>query len=302
MWRPLRPEGGRGQPGVCLSVFPAKEERRRLGIASGDLGRWSLPILADLDHRWKRFTALQAGLRPVTPRALSLALKQMLAVRLVDRRLESGFPPIPFTASPGADTRWCGRWTGRASLDDTPVPSARGGMAALARNGCLTPFVSPPVPSQRKGRCMRKLAMIAAAVAMAIAMPALAKPGKGQGHHGPAVHAKGKSGAHGTHARTRPRTVVRTKAGNRYGVNACPPGLAAKGNGCLPPGQARKIFNVGQRIPTGYNFYTPYSDIPMAYRDRYGIPTGQQYIYRDQSVYVVDPTTNLVSRIIDLID
>jgi len=143
---------------------------------------------------------------------------------------------------------------------------------------------------------MRKLALILGTAAMAIAMPALAKPGKGHGH-GPAVHAKGKSGAH-----VRTRSRARTVATPNYGANACPPGLAAKGNGCLPPGQARKLFNVGQRIPTGYNFYTPYSGIPLAYRDRYGIPTGYQYIYRDRSVYVVDPTTSLVTRIIDLID
>ena len=149
---------------------------------------------------------------------------------------------------------------------------------------------------------MRNLAMIVATAAMAMAMPALAKPGKSQGHHGPSVHAKGKGGAHRTHVRTRDRTVVRTKAGKRYGANACPPGLAAKGNGCLPPGQARKLFNVGQRIPIGYNFYTPYSDIPLAYRDRYGLMTDGRYIYRDDSIYVVDPTTSLVTRIIDLID
>jgi hypothetical protein len=75
-----------------------------------------------------------------------------------------------------------------------------------------------------------------------------------------------------------------------------------KGNGCLPPGQARKLYNVGQRIPTGYRNYSDYDDIPAAYRDRLGIPTGQRYIYRDDTVYVVDPATRLVSRIFDLID
>lgn len=149
---------------------------------------------------------------------------------------------------------------------------------------------------------MRKLAMIAATVAMAAAMPALAKPGKGHGQgHGPAVHAKGKSGVHGAQGRTR-TNVVRTRAGNRYGANACPPGLAAKGNGCLPPGQAKKLFAVGQRVPIGYNYYTPYGEIPVAYRDRYGLMTDGRYIYRDDSIYVVDPTTSLVTRIIDLID
>jgi hypothetical protein len=142
---------------------------------------------------------------------------------------------------------------------------------------------------------MRKLALIVGTAAMAVAMPALAKPGKG--NQGPAVHAKGKSGAHTTRVRARNRTVVTPN----YGANACPPGLAAKGNGCLPPGQARKLFNVGQRIPTGYNFYTPYSDLPLAYRDQYGLTDGYRYIRRDQSLYVVDPTTSLVTRIIDLI-
>jgi hypothetical protein len=148
---------------------------------------------------------------------------------------------------------------------------------------------------------MRKLAMIAATAAMAMAMPALAKPGQGKGH-GPSVHAKGKSGAHGAHSGARPQTVLSPRKGSRYGANACPPGLAAKGNGCLPPGQARKLFNVGQRIPTGYNFYTPYSQIPVAYRDRYGLMTDGRYIYRDDSIYVVDPRTSLVTSIIDLID
>jgi hypothetical protein len=32
---------------------------------------------------------------------------------------------------------------------------------------------------------------------------------------------------------------------------SCPPGLAKKGNGCLPPGQARKRYVVGQPLPAG---------------------------------------------------
>ncbi|MBC5782097.1 hypothetical protein H8N03_04015 [Ramlibacter sp. USB13] len=30
----------------------------------------------------------------------------------------------------------------------------------------------------------------------------------------------------------------------------CPPGLAKKNNGCMPPGQAKKQWNVGQPLPT----------------------------------------------------
>ena len=37
----------------------------------------------------------------------------------------------------------------------------------------------------------------------------------------------------------------------------------------MPPGQAKRIFREGQRVPTNYRYYTPYDDIPMALRDRY---------------------------------
>ncbi|HYE27712.1 MAG TPA: hypothetical protein VEA61_05710 [Allosphingosinicella sp.] len=175
---------------------------------------------------------------------------------------------------------------------------------------------------------MRKLLLAAGAAAIAIAMPATAKPGKGGGHAG--AHGKSGTVVSGGKARTDLRAAARARtrtgvgvvrirdrdgdgipdhrdrvdnrAAGRYGVDACPPGLAAKANGCLPPGQARKIFNVGQRIPVGYNFYTPYGEIPLAYRDRYGLVTDGRYIYRDNSIYVVDPATSLVTRIIDLID
>ena len=120
---------------------------------------------------------------------------------------------------------------------------------------------------------MRILILAAGAIAIAAAPPAFAKPGKGKGHDA-----------------------------SRAAVAGCPPGLAKKRNGCLPPGQARKLYRVGQRIPTGYRHYSDFDDIPLVYRDRFGIPIGQRYIYRDNVVYVVDPTTRLVSRIFDLID
>jgi hypothetical protein len=122
---------------------------------------------------------------------------------------------------------------------------------------------------------MRILILAAGALAMGAVAPAFAKP--------PPGHGRGTGNPHAAH-----------------GPRACPPGLAKKHNGCLPPGQARRLFNLGQRVPTSYNF-NDYDDIPLALRDRYQIPSGQDYIYRDQSVYVVDPRTRLVTKIIDLL-
>jgi DNA-binding HxlR family transcriptional regulator len=71
------------------------EQRRNLGLDHGCLGRWSLPLVARLDRRWAQFSWLQAQLSPISPRSLSLGLKQLLEVGLVDRRLEDAFPPKP---------------------------------------------------------------------------------------------------------------------------------------------------------------------------------------------------------------
>jgi hypothetical protein len=36
-----------------------------------------------------------------------------------------------------------------------------------------------------------------------------------------------------------------------HGRGGCPPGLAKKHNGCLPPGQAKKRYAVGRAMPKG---------------------------------------------------
>jgi Ni/Co efflux regulator RcnB len=36
-----------------------------------------------------------------------------------------------------------------------------------------------------------------------------------------------------------------------YGRGNCPPGLAKKNNGCLPPGQAKKRYTIGAPLPSG---------------------------------------------------
>lgn len=165
---------------------------------------------------------------------------------------------------------------------------------------------------------MRKLILIASAAAMAASMPALAKPGHSGGQGGAHAGAKGGKAHSGAHAKAkapvrRHRVTAadrngngildsreRRTAGSRYGTNDCPPGLAKKNNGCLPPGQANKLFTQGQRLPAGYNFFTDYGDIPARYRD--DIPEtyrsgDYRYIYRDDRVYVVDPVTRLVRGI-----
>jgi hypothetical protein len=63
-------------------------------------------------------------------------------------------------------------------------------------------------------------------------------------------------------------------------------------------------YREGQRLPRTYRSYTTYNGIPSRYRNR--IPSAYRnsryrYIYRDNAIYVVDPTTQLVRSIVDLL-
>ena len=88
---PLRPEYVLTRRGHAVA-----ERCRRLLAATDDdvvLRKWSLPVLAAL-VRPARFSELRAALPGVTPRALALALKDLQAAGLIQRRVdEEAYPP-----------------------------------------------------------------------------------------------------------------------------------------------------------------------------------------------------------------
>ena len=83
--------------------------------------------------------------------------------------------------------------------------------------------------------------------------------------------------------------------GRRYGGEICPPGLAKKRPACIPPGQ---VGRNGTMVPTGWDFIN-YGDIPMSVRDRYDLDDDNRYVYRDGRLFVVNPTTNLIIRVLN---
>ena len=91
---------------------------------------------------------------------------------------------------------------------------------------------------------IRIILLGAAALTMATPSMTMADPGKHRSgaHHAAKAPGKGKA----THSHKRVST------GNRYAGKACPPGLAKKYPGCIPPGQWKK----GYRIPSGWASYT----------------------------------------------
>jgi hypothetical protein len=78
----------------------------------------------------------------------------------------------------------------------------------------------------------------------------------------------------------------------------CPPGLAKKGNGCLPPGQAKKRFAQGQRLER--DWFEGYS-VPVAYRSFYQDSPQHYYRYDDDGyIYRAERGSDLISAIIPL--
>ena len=127
-----------------------------------------------------------------------------------------------------------------------------------------------------------KQALILAGAALAFtATPAVAKPGHSKGHGN--VHANHHAGPMG------------------YGVGGCPPGLAKKGNGCMPPGQTKKLYRVGQRYPGSYGNLWSYDQIPYNLRTRYGFDDDYRYYYGDGYLYRVDPKTLLIQQVVSAI-
>jgi hypothetical protein len=70
------------------------------------------------------------------------------------------------------------------------------------------------------------------------------------------------------------RVAVREYYGEYYRSGRCPPGLAKKNNGCMPPGQAKK-WRVGRPLPPGIVYY----DLPQPLIARLGAPPpGYTYV------------------------
>jgi DNA-binding HxlR family transcriptional regulator len=90
---PTRPEyiltdKGRHVAPACARIL---RELRNGRLEDVVLKKWSMPILLALG-RESRYTELRRTVG-ATPRALTLALKELMARGLVERRVQAGFPP-----------------------------------------------------------------------------------------------------------------------------------------------------------------------------------------------------------------
>ena len=97
----------------------------------------------------------------------------------------------------------------------------------------------------------------------------------------------------GTYFNDQHRTFARQYYSEHYGRgHNCPPGLAKKNNGCMPPGQARK-WDVGQPIPRGVTVYSVPQPVlvhlpPAPYGYRYARIGGDIVLVQQQNNLIVD--------------
>jgi len=143
---------------------------------------------------------------------------------------------------------------------------------------------------------MYKLLLAAGAASLAIAAPASADPGKSKGH-GSAKHGQSMHQGNGKQAKYARQVYQGRTTANFWGNRSCPPGLAKKNNGRLPPGIARQSFNVGDRWTGNYSQWN-YNQVPSDWRNQYNLSADNRYYYRNGYLYSVDPQTRLVESVI----
>jgi DNA-binding HxlR family transcriptional regulator len=101
---PLRPEYVLTDDGEAVARRCSRLVVLLDAHAAVALRKWSLPVLVALE-RPSRFSELRARLPGVTARALAIALKDLRAAGLVERRVEDAYPPSALYAATAAGRR-----------------------------------------------------------------------------------------------------------------------------------------------------------------------------------------------------
>lgn len=86
------------------------------------------------------------------------------------------------------------------------------------------------------------------------------------------------------------RTVIHNYYSEQYRVGRCPPGLAKKNNGCMPPGQARK-WAIGRPLPRDVVYY----NLPPSVVVQLGAPpAGHRYVRVASDILLIAIGTGMV--------
>jgi Ni/Co efflux regulator RcnB len=93
-----------------------------------------------------------------------------------------------------------------------------------------------------------------------------------------------------SHFSDRHRVVIRDYYVGQFQAGRCPPGLAKKRNGCMPPGQAKK-WHIGRPLPRDVVFY----NLPPALVVELGPPpVGYRYVRAAADILLIAIGTGMV--------
>jgi len=88
----------------------------------------------------------------------------------------------------------------------------------------------------------------------------------------------------------RHREAIRAYYGQQFERGRCPPGLAKKNNGCMPPGQAKK-WTVGRPLPRDVIYY----NVPDALVMQIGRPLpGYKYVRVASDILLIAVGTGMI--------
>ena len=126
------------------------------------------------------------------------------------------------------------------------------------------------------------------AVAIFAALPAHAKPHERQVRH--------EKGALDIAISIADRMLIKDYLRNSYGMKRCPPGLAKKNNGCLPPGLAKK-YAMGRPLPPGI----AKQRLPGGLMSQLHPIPGYQFVQVDKDVLLISEATQKVVDAVTLL-
>ena len=86
------------------------------------------------------------------------------------------------------------------------------------------------------------------------------------------------------------RSMAHDYYGREFRSGSCPPGLAKKNNGCMPPGQAKK-WGVGRPLPSDVVYYPVAPEVSI----RLGVPpAGHKYVRVARDILLIAVGTSMV--------
>ncbi len=100
----------------------------------------------------------------------------------------------------------------------------------------------------------------------------------------------GPSAGKRSHFEDRHRVIVREYYVEQFRGGRCPPGLAKKHNGCMPPGQAKK-WRLGRPLPRDVIYY----EVPQPLVAQIGVPpSGYRYVRVASDILMIAIGTGMV--------